>query len=537
MAASEPVDTSLYFVMKNSVAFRDFWAPRVWSEPYRHTRYYQMLPALADSALVMGGRGWGKSKGMEFDMLQDCVVEDNTEAILTAWRRAHIQERMEAIIEWFRKEPFLNQFVPKERGRLAVRRQPRYELHLLNGFTLYGASVGDDPMAANIQGPHPKIRYGEEFQFYPRLAWEKFQSTAHEAGTRDRFYGIRDGRRDTPWWDLDTDRDGFTKFRGARFAIPKLASPYYDEAQFRQDARAFGGTDSSEFQNQVLAEWGEPTYGIWPIRELMECMDPGKRLEEFRMTPEVLKTKSPAIIVDELLPPPPDAEHVVIAIDPAYTEASTVLCFWLRNNKWHVDWVLEMRNKVDLVVQNHTLELLWAHCRARRIAVDISGGEGKAIRNMLLSADVGMRPLRAEQVIGYEVQVKIVIGYDVEEDDWGMPLGPETERKDTQLNNAITILRRMIHDRSFELPYSERVIEEFNSETQRRTATGYRIDVPANVHIPEAFRTFAHSQFVAEKLADGLDFGQSAAIFEAAPVNSGAFRSGRRSPFGKAGYG
>jgi hypothetical protein len=524
MATTEPVDTCLHFVMKNPIAFRDFWAPKVWPEPYRHTRYYQLAPALAGSALIMGGRGWGKSKGMEFDMLQDCIVEDNTEAILTAWRRAHVQERMEAVIEWFRKEPFLNQFVPKERGRLAVRRQPRYELHLLNGFTLYGASVGDDPMAANIQGPHPKIRYGEEFQFYPRHAWEKFQSTAHESGTRDRFYGIRDGRRDTPWWDLDTDREGFTRFKGARFAIPKLASPYYDEAQQRQDARAFGGADSSEYANQVLAEWGEPTYGIWPIKELIECMDPGARLAEHIVTPRSLTKKAAALEVEDLLAPPPEATDVILAIDPAYTEASTVMCFWKARKRWHIDWLLRMRNKVPIDEQTLMMELLWRRMRARRISIDCSGGEGRDMRNLLLSEKFGSIKFAPEQVVSYEVQVKIVIGYDVEKDAWDLPVGPETERKDTELNNAIARLRRMIHDRAFALPYSEMVIEEFNSETQKRTALGYRIVVPSNVHVPETFRVFAHAEFITEKLAESLDFGPSASIFQAESVNSGAFR-------------
>jgi len=532
------VDTSFHFVMKNAVAFRGFWAPKVWGEPYRHTRYYQIAPALSESALIMGGRGWGKSKGMELDLLQDCIVEDNTEAILTAWRRAHVQERMEAIIEWFRKEPFLNQYVPKDRGTLSVRRQPRYELHLRNGFMLYGASVGDDPMAANIQGPHPKIRYGEEFQFFPRHAWEKFQSTAHETGSRDRFYGIRDGRRDTPWWDLDSQPQDYKRFKGARYAIPKLASPFYDEALQRQDAHSFGGEDSSEYQNQVLAEWGEPTYGIWPIKELIECMDPAQKLAEARITPQSMKNKAPAIVIDELLPPPPDAVNTIIAIDPAYTESSTIMCFWQDGKgKWHIDWVLELRNKVDLVTQARILGMLWSHCRARRISIDISGGEGKSLRDMLLSEDVAGKTFRGDQIIGYEVQAKIVIGYDVEEDDWGNPMGPEEERKDTQLNNAIAVLRRMIHDRAFVMPYSERVVDEFNSETQRRTANGYRIDVPHNVHVPEAFRVFAHAVFIGEKLGDGLDFGPSAAIFHAAPVNSGAFRSGVSSPFGRGFHG
>ncbi|GAH43898.1 unnamed protein product, partial [marine sediment metagenome] len=184
------MDTCLHFIMKNAVAFRDFWGPRLMTEPYRHTRYYQMAPALSASALIEGGRGWGKSMGMQFDILQDCLTRPKEEGLLTSWRRAHLQERMEPIIRWFRDEPFLNLFVPKERGQISVRREPRYEIRLLNGFVLYGASVGDDPMAANIQGPHPQIRYMEEAQFYPRHAFNKFQSAAHEAGTKDRFYGI-----------------------------------------------------------------------------------------------------------------------------------------------------------------------------------------------------------------------------------------------------------------------------------------------------------------------------------------------------------
>lgn len=522
------VDTSFHFVLKNSVAFRDFWGPSLWTtDQYRHTRYYQYSAALAESALVLGGRGWGKSKDLEFSLMQDCL-RPRQEILLTAWRRAHVSDRMMTLIDWMRRDEFLGSLVPKTRGEPSIQKQPRFEIHFMNGTVLYGASVGDDPLAANIQGPHPQIRYIEEAQFYPRTAFEKFQSTAHEAGTKDRVYGIRDGRRDTPLYEMDMSHDDYPLFDDERYAIPQIMSPYFNEADQRRKIRALGGDDTPEYLNQVLAKWGEPMLGAWKLEDIIDCMDSSQRMKFARITPKSMESTPPAFVIEGLSKPPDGVKSCLLCVDPAYSEATTAMCFWLADdNKWHAEWVLEIKNKVDSVTSAEILALLFREMRGNQLAVDVTGGDGRGIRNDLLD-DEKSWSLSPSQVIGVGFNETVVTGVVIEEDDWG-PVGVAETREDTARNNSIITLRRLFADRSFWLPYSQKVLDDFISETRKMGARDWKLVVPRNVHIPEVFRVFSHAWFLRNKTegsAEEDDYGNFYGSFARTGVMGK--RNGRR---------
>ena len=175
----------LYVIFHNSVLFRDFFVPTMWGEKYYQTRYYQYPMALAEDAVILGGRSTGKSLDLEFQEVQDCINDYNQESLITAFRSLHIKARFERILSHFYNVPYFKAFIKR-----ISRQHPIWELHLKNGHTLYGISVGDDPQCVNIQGKHPTKRKGEEFSFYPQAAYIKFQEAADPRGTVDRFVGV-----------------------------------------------------------------------------------------------------------------------------------------------------------------------------------------------------------------------------------------------------------------------------------------------------------------------------------------------------------
>ncbi len=151
-------ELNLYAIFHNSILFRDFFVPTAWSGQYYRTRYYQYPMALADDAVVLGGRSTGKSIDLEFQEIQDCLNDYNQESLVTAFRSLHIKARMERIISYFYNVPYFKEFIKR-----ISRQNPIWELHLKNGHISYGISVGDDPQCVNIQGKHPTKRKGEEF--------------------------------------------------------------------------------------------------------------------------------------------------------------------------------------------------------------------------------------------------------------------------------------------------------------------------------------------------------------------------------------
>ena len=89
----------IYFTFTNVVAFRDTFMSEAWGKYYK-TRFYQYPPALSDDATVLGGRAWGKSIGLEADMLQKMITQGNCESLLTAFRKVHVRYREEKVISY-----------------------------------------------------------------------------------------------------------------------------------------------------------------------------------------------------------------------------------------------------------------------------------------------------------------------------------------------------------------------------------------------------------------------------------------------------
>ena len=210
-----------YIVMKHPIVFRDFFLPIGWGKPFK-VRYYQMPYVVLEECLVVGGRSFGKSIHLEADMLQNSINDYDEESLLTTFRRMHIKDRFEKVIGYFTKIPYLTKFL-KGRGEKSTKdsitRTPFYDIHLRNGHSLKGISVGDDPLAVAIQGTHPTRRYIDEMQMYPKEAWVKFQSTRDPKGAKDKFYGCADGRVNTPYYEADNK---LKKFRNKKFHVPRL---------------------------------------------------------------------------------------------------------------------------------------------------------------------------------------------------------------------------------------------------------------------------------------------------------------------------
>ncbi len=480
-------ELNLYAIFHNSILFRDFFVPTAWSGQYYRTRYYQYPMALADDAVVLGGRSTGKSIDLEFQEIQDCLNDYNQESLVTAFRSLHIKARLEKIISFFYKVPYFNEFLTPH----PVSRAPIYELRLKNGHTLYGISVGDDPQCVNIQGKHPTKRKGEEFSFYPQAAFIKLQEAADPRGTIDRFGGVVDGRSETPFRKLDTK---INRFKNHRFHISRRFDPYFNQETKEDRVDAFGGEDSDDFKQQIDSLWGTPCWGAWDYEAILANMIQDKKDPRYKPIVIIISAKDyDGKIPEELLYALPEAEfgtEIYLAMDAGYSQPSCILVFANYGKGWQLLVRIMLTNKMIDDDQAEIVDYIADFYKAGTIAIDCTSAEG---RNVAHSFENPKRPeykdkKYSERIIEVYFNMSSVVGYDYDEKK-----KEPIEKKEENKTLSASILRRMFAKRDFVLPYDTEVLADFNRESWSKDEKSgkTRLKTPFNVHIPEAMRCFS----------------------------------------------
>lgn len=488
----------VYYIFHNGIAFNNYFIPKAWHNKKYVTRYYQYIVVLADDAIVIGGRSWGKSITLEASVVKSMVNGYGMESVLTAFRKLHIRDREEKIISYFENIAYLKMFLyGKEHTiRESINRSPIYTIKLLNGHIHYGISIGDDPLAVNIQGTHPFYRYIEESQFFPREAWIKFQGARDPRGSYDKFIGVTDGRSKTPYADLKSGQ--IEKFKDCRFRISRRMEPYFDQKTKQEALDAFRSESSNEFLQQVDAKDGEPVFGYWNIYDIQMNFDrtekPGHpnileyAMKTYEITPKEYKDKEPSQVLYDLPRLPNEDLMVIMAIDAGFSQPSMILPFFKWRGKWNLWFRVALRDKVNFDDQAEIIDYLADYIHANMIMIDCSSSEGKAIalslqnpKNMEYAAKK-----YNERIPWAEFQKSFIIGYQ-EKDEKEEPI--EIPAKIHTSN----MLYKMFINREFNIYSDEDMLVEFNREHQKTLPSGYNtIFTPADIHIPDAFRCFAY---------------------------------------------
>ena len=491
-----------YIIMKHNIEFRNFFAPTAWGKPFK-VRYYQYIYTLAMECVVYGGRSFGKSITLEMDMLQNALNIYNEESLLTTFRRMHVKDRFEKVITYLQKVPYFRKFLKGDGDKStkdSITRTPFYDIHLRNGHSLKGISVGDDPLAVSIQGTHPVRRYIDETQMFPKDAWVKFQSTRDPKGSYDKYYGCCDGRISTPYYELEKSR----KFRNKRFHIPRLYEPFFNQEDKFNLIQTLGSENSNEFLQQVLAVHGEPEWSVWPEESIRACIDKkevkeGSGILSHHMKFHTISAKdyhglniSPSMFLQDLTSAP-GVSDVILAIDAGYSQPTVILPFMRINHQWHLYHVIELVDRMIPDDQTEIIDYISSFFNAMTIPIDCTSADGRAVASSL------QNPKREEyskknydkRVVWVEFNKYFEVGKRMNE-----RTNEEESLKEKVKDKTTTLLRQMFSNQDFVLYYSEDLLVQFNAESQKRTANGrIEIKTPDWVHIPEAFRCFAAAYF------------------------------------------
>lgn len=348
-------------------------------------------------------------------------------------------------------------------------------------------------------------------QSYPEASWIKFQSTQAPEGSVDRYYGTRDGRMNTPFHLINHK---LSKFKGKRFFISRLMEPFFDQKKKEDYIQAFGSEQSNEYQQQVMALEGEPSWSLWSQGDILKNIDITEtklgilannmmtiRISkvdiELGLTEKIGDSKDPKLIqvalkqvFDEVLINLPDLPssnlEVILGIDAGWTSPTVILPFFFHNNKWNLHCKILLTDK--MIPDHQALVIDYVATKYNSlVGIDTSDGEGKALATALAN------PAR-EEFAGKNYQERVIwIEFQRTMMTGKKPDG--TEMLEKIKDKTTKLLQNWFSESLFNIYHDEDFLVDFDKEVLKRTSAGTFIHTPQDVHIPEAMRVFIYAWF------------------------------------------
>lgn len=491
---------ALRYVLKHPLAFRQYWVERLFA--VRHYHRYAWTPVVMavgrGDTFLAAGRGAGKSRWvLEPAIVQAAINRPGEESVLTSFRKTHIVDRMERVIDYFERIKFFRVFY-----HYKTTRAPMYDVSTRQGHHVYGASVGDDPEAKMIVGKHASSLYGEEFQHYPERAWMRLQGTKDPRGATMFVIGVPDGRLDTPFRRADEE---YTSFRTRRFHISGRTDPFFSQAKKRDLIEQYRGEDTDAFKQEVDAKWGAPSYSAWnmdlvhactdattlPLEPTGEgdpwyCVDLAVRGNAYRASgsiPESIGPRLPGLRWR--------GQRALLCVDPGYTERSDVQVYQRMADRWYMIAHIRLEQKVEIDDQTKILDFLARFYECDRIAIDTTDGEGRDLARLLeLLPRWSPKDLPGGGVAAPICRVNFnevePVMYTRDEKGELVTVREAVRQVGTRR------LRDLIGRREIAFPREESILHEFNQEIEVKGQDGItRVITPRHCHSIDTMRVLA----------------------------------------------
>lgn len=432
---------------------------------------------------------------LEPELVRHAIARAGEETVLTAFRKIHIRDRMERMIDYIVGIPFFRQFFYSR-----IVRSPVYEVRLQNGHITYGIPVGEDVEAKQSQGKHASLLAIEEAHQYAERAYMKLNGARDPRGSRMLMIGVPDGRLETPFRLADTEYDSF---KGRRFHVSRRHDPYWDRATAAHAVDLYGSEDSDLFGQEVDAIWGSPAWSAWNLDHIYASCDEkilpmeptgesgwyvhcleihGRSYRERELTPESSCLSLPGRKWAE--------GQIRLAADIGYTQPTEIGVFQKNDLFWYLIARISLTGRMEHDDQAAIFDHLGQIYQAAQIAIDATDGEGRAI-----ARELEQMPRWAARITGDQVVspiVRVVFNENTVYDYTRNASGDLVALEDLVKYVAVRKLRNMFARRDLIIARDEDLIAEFNQEREMKLRDGMLvIRTPATVHIPEMLRVFA----------------------------------------------
>lgn len=507
------------FIVNNGIAWHDWIAP-VNEKRFVKTRFYQFAYILADEGVILGGRRYGKTHIFRYKCSQNMLREKGRlESLITSYRRHHTVLLFENVVDIFENLKYFKRMLKTGDTRGSVKRDVVLELKLASGHTLYGVAASDNVRVPHIKGLSPRYKYGEEFQDYPETAYKILISTVDPKLCHEFYFGVADGRRDTPFYNLNERSKSFIR---NKFIFSRRSDPNFKLKDLIKLEEEYAG-DVDGFKNEVDAEWGSAKAGVWNMDMIMrstaaqDISHDAKIMREIVITPDSLYSMADMewMLLKELKLLP-DVEDCAFGIDVGDVEATIILPYQKVKNKWYCSNIIALKNRITVSQAKDIIGILIKIFRPSFIGIDITNSPALADELKLAN------PLLSDYIYKVHFASKIQYGEQYVTDE------EEASRLSKQLNKHIRagdkieltekakqfgtrIFSNLLQNSQIYFYFTSSIFEEFSSEVTTQSGEGYRIITPRNVHIPEACRCFAIGWW--------LQFGESLDIINSQVMN------------------
>jgi hypothetical protein len=176
-----------------------------------------------------------------------------------------------------------------------TKKKPYVELVAVNGNRVFFRPAGVDGRALRSTHCRRAIYMDEACKVKNPEIWGNFFSRA-KPEAEIRVYSTPDGDRSTRYFDLaqrapavEPDGSNLEQIAAAatvlegsdlkarrfiRFRWPKSLMPrkFYNEALLAEWEERYGGRESSEYQHNVLGNWGDPQAAVFPWAQFARCL-------------------------------------------------------------------------------------------------------------------------------------------------------------------------------------------------------------------------------------------------------------------------
>ncbi len=340
-------------------------------------------------------------------------------------------------------------------------------------------------------------RYLEEGQFFPTDAWVQYQNTQAPGGSIDRYYGVSNGRLDSPFYIITHK---LKKFKNKRFRVHRAMEPNWTQELKRDKLSTLKGPNSNDWIQQIEAQEGEPSFGVWNEADMRKNIDFTESKEVQGMLANSIKTI--AVLAKDYvdmdanqvlcnLPQLPENDlEVILGIDAGYSQPTIILPFYFYKNKWNLTCKILLLDRMISDDQTELIDYIATFYKNCYLGIDCSSADGRDIATKLCNPKNEEYNTKQydKRVFFIDFREALIVGYKREVEAGRVVL---VEVKDHMKNLSTRVLRDKFSKEEFYLYYDEEMIPEFISETQKTEGGRLTIHTPPTVHIPEAYRCFA----------------------------------------------
>jgi hypothetical protein len=216
------------------------------------------LRSKAREVIHQDGRETGKTEFLlPCRVIHSIASKPRGKTLLVAPQETHLTKALAAIEHQLRSELLSDTF------NGLIKRKPHYEIRFHNGHIFNAAVAG--PRGDQLRGFHADTMIIDEGALMTQNAWAAAGGCLNEGGHM-AIYGVPTGVRSNNYYRF-TIEGNYELHK-----CPSWFSPVFTEERKKQKIIFYGGINTPEYQHEVAAEHGSPTYGVFNPEDMAECL-------------------------------------------------------------------------------------------------------------------------------------------------------------------------------------------------------------------------------------------------------------------------